>query len=316
MAVPGADLLPDLSFSPWPFQYMPRFLLIVGFPRSGTTLLRELLGGHPQMLAYPTEPRFLRDVLASSSPAARALPEALKAHGLPAAPLGARDLPGTPAIEAWFTAWQRHERPDEPAWLLVKLPGLAGHLDEASTWFADVQVLHIVRDPRGAVASHQTRWPEGRLWPRVRDWQASVHAARDWGRRYPQRYYEVCFEALLAAPESVIRSMLGRLGLPYANDMLHLEYTLLQWSPAADTPQPRRFSGIDADKATQWQHQLTPAEATLIGYCCRTELAGLRQDGREVGAPILPPPPRLTLGARLLYLKERVMDRAAQLRTQ
>lgn len=293
---------------------MPRFLLIVGFPRSGTTLLRELLGGHPQMLAYPTEPRFLRDVLASDQPAAAALPDALSAHGLSAVSGAASGPSGRSAVEAWFTAWQRHERSPEPAWLIVKLPGLAGHLDVATQWFSNVEVLHIVRDPRGAVASHRARWPEGRLWPRVRDWQAAVRAARDWGQRHPQRYHEVSFEALLAAPEAVIRSLLGRLQLPYANDLLHLEYTLLQWSPSSTEARPRRFCGIDTAKATQWQDQLTPAAATFIGYCCRTELEGLRRAGRGVGAPILPPPPRLTLGARLLYLKERLLDRAAQLR--
>ena len=266
------------------------------------------------MLAYPSEPRFLRDVLASRSSAARALPEALKAHGLPPAPLQERDAPGTSAVEAWFTAWQRHEHPAKPGWLIVKLPGLAGHLDEATAWFSEVQVLHIVRDPRGAVASHRARWPEGRLWPRVRDWQETVGAARAWGQRHPMRYHEVSFEALLTAPEAVIRPVLGHLGLPYENDLLHLEYTLLQWSPSSAEARPRRFRGIDTSKVTQWQDQLTPAEAAFIGYVCRTELTGLRRAGRRVGAPILPPPTRLTSGARLLYLKERLLDRAAQLR--
>ena len=52
-------------------DWLERPVFVVGYPKSGTTLVVSLLDGHPQLVVFPEETEFMRAI---GSPYARFLP--------------------------------------------------------------------------------------------------------------------------------------------------------------------------------------------------------------------------------------------------
>jgi hypothetical protein len=199
-----------------------RPILVVGSPRSGTTLLRDLLRAHPR-LTFPQESNVL--------PALRRL------HGDPAderrARLLAGDLLGAYSIREWgldlrvadlagertfagmtarlYEAWARQE--GKPRWG-DKTPLHALELPTALAIFPGAQVIHLVRDGR-AVAESLLRQPWGprSVTSAARMWWHCVEAARRDGEPLGrERYLEVRFEELVTAPDDLLRGVCTFLG--------------------------------------------------------------------------------------------------------
>jgi hypothetical protein len=206
-------------------------MLVVGSPRSGTTLLRDLLRSHPR-LTFPDESHVL--------PALRRL------HGDPAderrARLLAADLLGAFSIREWklglrvadlagersfagmvarlYETWARRE--GKPRWG-DKTPLYALELPAALTVFPGAQVVHVVRDGR-AVAESLLRQPWGPRTPTraARMWRRCVEAARRDGEPLgPERYFEVRFEQLVREPEHELRRLCAFLGEEFDAALLH-----------------------------------------------------------------------------------------------
>ena len=199
-----------------------RPILVVGSPRSGTTLLRDLLRAHPR-LTFPPESNVL--------PALRRL------HGDPASERRARllagDLLGSFSIKAWrldldvsalagartfadavarlYEAWAQRE--GKPRWG-DKTPLHALELPAALAIFRGAQVLHVVRDGRAVAASLLRQpWGPACATSAARLWRRCVEAARRDGRALGgEGYLEVRFEALVTEPERVLREVCAFLG--------------------------------------------------------------------------------------------------------
>ena len=242
---PGSFLFALLGYRLWWLIRSPlaprrsdcRSIVVVGgAPRSGTTLLRTLLGRHPMIASTPETTVFLRRV---SSPD----------------DLGTR-LGWDPAL---FTQWQREsrsqvefiarvhravlERSGKAVWV-DKTPNNAERFGFVRRHFPYAKLVHIVRDGRDVVCSlRQTPFAKLDHAPSesvaaaqrcaVR-WRAAVQAAQRF-RRDP-RYYELRYEDLVREPEATLRPLLEFLGLPWCDCVL-----VPSGQPAQDT------LGIDAD---------------------------------------------------------------------
>ena len=125
---------------PAPLPFRPAFL--VGFPRSGTTLLEQVIGAHPDCATLEERPPVKRALRA-----VEALP-----GGYPAA-LAGLDARARDAIRAEYAALVRDALGATPALVLDKFPLRSADLAALARIFPDARFLFAERDPRDVVLS-------------------------------------------------------------------------------------------------------------------------------------------------------------------
>jgi tetratricopeptide (TPR) repeat protein len=127
----------------------PDPVFVVGFPRSGTTLVEQILGAHPALHATDETPvaDSLAQVLGGVFPGASPYPQGL---------LERRDDPelGPKLREAWFTV-QEQLSPGLPRdrRLIDKMPFNLFHLGMLNLAFPAAPVVMLLRDPRDTALS-------------------------------------------------------------------------------------------------------------------------------------------------------------------
>lgn len=232
-------------------------IFIGGLMRSGTTLLRAMLGQHRAIAAGLETHWFDLDVAGGVARKAEPLEPYVERL---AAFFG---LEPTPAL-----AWLRQSRTAEdfldkfmaayaagqgkPRWA-EKTPGNIRHVGRILAHWPAAQVVHIVRDPRDVFASFRRSGryggpaDYGALWC---DFFADAAAAR---AAHGAHVHECRYEALVRDPESEMRRLLDFLGEP--------------WDPAAARfeGRPQEFEQVRA---------LTGHESTTLAQLAEP----LRQD--------------------------------------
>ena len=217
-------------------DYRPRrqpFPVVVGCPRSGTSLLAVMLDSHPD-LAIPPETSFMGAVATlqgSNADLRKAFFDVVTADritvsnwsdfGLDAGAFWQRlqtvepftVAAGLRAFYAMYAEQQGKPRCGEktPAYVFM-MPLIAALLPEA-------HFVHLIRDPGDTALSWRRTWfaPSQDLRVLAEQWRKHVEAGR---RAAPLvwRYLEVRFEDLVLSPESELKRV--------------CEYLALSWDPA------------------------------------------------------------------------------------
>jgi len=209
--------------------------VIVGAPRSGTTLLRFMLDSHPDV-AIPPETGFL--ALADHF---TGVGDELRREFFDA-------LRGFPA-EA--PAWKDFDIPDKRFWTALleispfsvadgyrafyrtyaarfgksrwgdKTPLYCMHLSTIGAVLPEAHFIHIIRDGRDVALSLRRTWfsPGQTIEAQADHWCRYVATARKQGALC-RRYLEVRFENLVRNSETVLRMVCEFLGLAWSADML------------------------------------------------------------------------------------------------
>jgi sulfotransferase family protein len=210
---------------------------IVGFQRSGTTLLRMMLDNHPQV-AIPldttglwarNEARLAEFGNLDAPDGATALIEALLAEErirlweIPfsvESVLKERSLPGYPGIiDAFYRAYARAKGKeiwgDKDPGNMLRIPGLL-------RWFPNARILHIIRDGRDACLSQLKQdFGFNDCLPCAEAWREQVWWVRQLGELLgPEQYLEVRYEDLVADPEAQLQRICRFLQLDYSKEML------------------------------------------------------------------------------------------------
>jgi hypothetical protein len=234
-----------------------RPILLVGSPRSGTTLVRDVLRAHPR-LTFPPE--------------SNVLPALYRIYGDPADPRRARLLAGdllrSYAIRSWglelgvddlarertfagmtaalYAAWAGRE--GKPRWG-DKTPLHALELPAARAIFPGAQVVHLVRDGRAVAASLLRQpWGPSSATSAARLWRRCVEAAQRDGAALGADYHELRFERLVTAPEEELRTLCSFLGEEF--DPAMLRPSRLPAAPGMAQPWPAAHEdAIDAAAA-------------------------------------------------------------------
>jgi hypothetical protein len=243
--------------------------VILGVSRSGTTLLKEILGRHSR-LAIPTESYFIPQLWDRHG--ARPVPEAFLADisrlvrirewGVSVADVRDR-LPGQPsfaeaigAIYAAYAAAQGKERyGDKTPLYMQSLPTIARA-------FPHAQYVHVVRDGRDAALSFLAMKRRPRFnWARPRgllsfaaQWRWEIEAARRFAATRP--YLELRYEDLVGEPEAKLGEICAFLGLGFEHTMLEYHRDvdperLLDHPKLAEPPGPGR---------SRWRDELEPGQ--------------------------------------------------------
>lgn len=220
---------------PW----LLRPVFVCGHHRSGTTLLQRLLDGHPALLVVPSEATYFTSFayVARRAPSRRALDRFaaewvarfVDPNDAPHFRLGRSDERGSPSVELVrrLFGWQAALRDRVPsalapllalvaAFAAVSAPGGAPQRWVEKTprnerhvgrfaFFAAARFIHVVRDPRAALASLATlyRAADADGFDAARHARAigqSLRLARRHARRLGGRYLVVRYEDLVERP--------------------------------------------------------------------------------------------------------------------
>ncbi|GAA6179058.1 hypothetical protein NBRC116594_04960 [Shimia sp. NS0008-38b] len=265
-------------------SHRPDLSVMFGSLRSGTTMVRLMLDGHPRLIA-PGETDFLTDHLRRN----RAGDWQYDLASLAADRMfQAMDIPvpqSTDAATAFAELCVSLRRGQTRPLVLIAHRGLDRLLDLVP----DIPVIHLVRDPRDVARSaigmgwagntyHGARtWLETEL-----EWEQTVH------RLNSDQHLDLRYEQLVHAPEHNLKEMCAFLGETFEPAML--DYTINS-----------TYARPDPALTEQWRHKQTPRELGLI-----EPLFGelLSQRGYAFsGHPHLHPGPFGRLALRLDHLR-------------
>ena len=221
-------------------------ILAFGALRSGTTLLRLMLDGHPRLACRgetdflfdhvykgPDGPMVARDRLAEDRifrNARLTLPE--------------RDIPLAEFVAAVL---------EEMAGGTDAIPMLMLHRNIAPCLEAlpQARIVHILRDPRDVARSSIGMGWAGNVYFGADHWIATEREWADHAQTLEPRSYTLRYETLVAAPEQTLTALCTHVGLSY--DPAMLTY-----------PERTTYSAPDAGLAEQWRRKLSEEEVRLV----------------------------------------------------
>lgn len=199
----------------------PRPVFILGMPRSGTTLLERVLGGHPDVADAGELTDLVRQLRWCCDLAGGKLldmPLALKAEqGIDWSMLGERYLA--------HTQW----RAQGSAIYTDKLPANFTNIAYILRALPQARILHMVRDPMDSCFSNLKALFAG-AYPHSYDQvEMADHFRRyrmlmaHWHTTFPGRILDVRYAELVEAPERVSREVLDFCGLPWHEGLTAIE---------------------------------------------------------------------------------------------
>ncbi len=288
-------------------------LFLVGMPRSGTKLLRDLLKNHPQ-IAIPAAETELLPAWAAAWPGGDTLASFDAFQRFAARWQGAayftylrEEQSQEVDLRAWFAASPRLDLPGvfeglvrastgaagEVVWG-DKSPGYIAHLPLLWQFWPQARVVHIVRDVRDYALSMQKAWGKDPVRAAQR-WSDRVTEARIEGAaRGPGRYLELHYEALVTDPAPTLAAVCRFAGLAPAPGMDRLQ------RPAENLGRAAGSTAVLADNVARWRAEMPPALLQAIEAVAGPTLAA-------AGYPRATAVPERRLGAARL-LAAQVQD--------
>lgn len=241
---------------PWtPKKKNPPAVFVLSPPRSGSTLLRAMLAGHPKLFSPPELYLLTYNTLADRK-AWFSGSQRFQLEGNIRALMQIRNQP-LEEVQAWFTDLEERNFPTQEyygmlqQWLAEqgqiltdKTPAYATHLEtleRGETWFDDAIYVHLLRHPYGMIRSFEEAKLEQLWYPRLVGKDAGHPDASPYGRRQlaemiwlilhenivkflekipAERKFQLRFENMVNEPEAAMRDVCSRLGLEFAPDML------------------------------------------------------------------------------------------------
>jgi tetratricopeptide (TPR) repeat protein len=248
----------------------PAPIFIVGLPRSGSTLLEQILASHSQVEGTMELPNILAMVAQFDDLAVgrNGYPETIgRASPAQLAALGRRYLEETSALRsgrAHFTD---------------KLPNNFSHIGLIHTILPGATVIDARRHPMDACFStFKQHFAEGQtfsydLTDLGRYYRCYLSLMDHWDTVLPGRVLRVQYEELVRDPETHIRRLLGHCGLDFEHACLNFHATrrAVRTASAEQVRQPLYSSGVG-----YWRHferELEPLRRALGESLARFEAA-------------------------------------------
>lgn len=283
--------------------------MFVGSGRSGTTLLRTIFDGHPD-LAVAMEPQFMGTVarqrgrLEQNGFDAATFLEIINANSnyrrLDLDPSEvessiARAAPSSAAEAVRIVMGVFAEREGKPLYG-DKTPGYVVQLRELAGMFPEARFVHLIRDGRNVALSYLERpWGPATVGEAALYWRSRVSRGRASGTALGDgRYLEAKYEALVTDPETEVRRICTFLDLDFAPQML--EYRRAAEEFIATSHQPEAFTALVRPPTSglrDWSNAMSQSDVALfeaiagdllvdLGYQRRndTQGAGVRARAR------------------------------------
>lgn len=261
------DALIDFSRAAPPASSTPREfggptpIFIVGMPRSGSTLLDQMLSGHSDVVSAGEILDFQRQFHWTADVAPRGAQGMLKAIERSAdmdfEELGVRYLHQT----QWRAAGHR--------FYIDKLPINVRMVPFIRRALPHAPILHLIRDPMDVCYSN-LKAMFGKASPYCYDQQALAHyygqyvrLTEHWRTSLPGAMLDVSYTALVNDPGATMRRILQHCGLAMEQSCLHPERNL---SPVATPSSVQVREPVHSRSLGQWRHyekQLKPLRMAI-----------------------------------------------------
>lgn len=261
-------------------------VFIIGMNGSGTTMLADSLGNHPELYVLDNESKVLPHYLAHG-----------KRYGDPDTLIGRRRianslgnskgfwrsngkspillsdnellLPGIPAV---IDATYRHlaHKARKFRWG-DKSPANTLHISLLASAFPSAHFVHIIRDPRDAAQSFHRRWGYNPMHTVYR-WKKMILAGREQGQRLGRdRYLEVTYEQLTAEPRHIMQTICAFLGLEFNEAVLkasmrHMDPRSTQATAGMIVPNSEKWRAYFDKITIDEMERMAGSEMSSIGY--------------------------------------------------
>jgi tetratricopeptide (TPR) repeat protein len=195
-------------------------IFIVGMHRSGTTLLEQMLAGHPEVAALGELYDFTSAMRYSTDHHCKGVIDATlveRARGADFSAAGKRYLDGV----SWRLGGARY--------FTDKLPSNFLNIGFIAHALPQAKILHMVRDPTETCFSNLRELfsdanPYSYDLAELADYYSSYAALmKHWHARFPGRILDVDYAQLLTDPESQLRRVTEFCGVPFDPAMLELD---------------------------------------------------------------------------------------------
>ena len=256
------------------------FPVFVGSGRSGTTLLRTIFDGHPD-LAVANEPQFmgtvarqrgrlesegfdansfLEIVLNNSNYRRLDLDQSMVESAVAdAGPSNAAD--GVRVVLGVFA-----EREEKPLYG-DKTPGYVVQIPELASMFPEARFVHLIRDGRNVALSYIERpWGPATVGEAAMYWRSRVGRGRVAGKELgSNRYLEATYEDLVSDPEVLVRRICEFLDLAFDPGML--QYRKAAERFIAFSHQPEAFTALVRPPTSglrDWSNAMSQSDIALF----------------------------------------------------
>ncbi|MEU9838016.1 sulfotransferase [Actinomadura sp. NPDC048032] len=286
-----------------------RPIFVLGCPRSGTTLLQQMLHSH-RRIAFPSETRFVHvsydirhrfgDLERAEN--RRALAEWItggegtkfRVLRLDAAAVVEEIVQGPPtlgsAIAAVFRAYARQH--GKQRWG-DKRPSYFRRVPMLRRMFPDAQFIHLVRDGRDAVSSLvRMPWFDGDIHTAALTWREAVDmGARLRTRLGPETFYEFRYEDLVADPEDALTRLCAFLGEEYDPAMTTAYRHARRTVPTTRKWHLGTHEAVNGRQVGAWRHRLEACDADLVQHVLASRLRihgyAITEGTRPAAAPLV-----------------------------
>ncbi|MQA27043.1 MAG: sulfotransferase [Micromonosporaceae bacterium] len=288
-----------------------RPIFVVGFPRSGTTMLQLMLHAHPR-IAIPPESRFVisgyqqrRQFGDLRDPARRRAlakwivsKKTFRDLRLDASEVTEEIVAGPPTLGSAFgIVFRSYARRFGKARWGDKRPAYLHALHIITSLFPDAQIVHLVRDGRDAVASvMEMTWNTRDFYQSVAAWNEGVDHGR-WAARTlgPDSYHEIRYEHLVADPAAELKQLCAFLGEEFDPAMTEPATVASVAVPKRKAWHERTHGSVDSARVSSYQQRLEPWQIALCEDAMGSRLRGF---GYQLSGA-----PKPALEHRLRYLR-------------
>lgn len=224
----------------------PPFFLL-GMPRSGTKLLRELINSQPDIWVPNVESNFIPYVSTILRNNLRNYDDFKSFASVISKSKSfmywnqqgvktdcdewfkrCQSLTAEGVITGLFRlVYEQSDRATEVAWEHIrwgdKSPSYIVYVNELHKLFPQAQFIHIVRDPRDVALSSNDAWGKHRLRA-VQRWVDGISLLRSAVVNLPvNKYYEIRYEDLLVNPKETVKNIVTFLGCTFHGDCFGLQ---------------------------------------------------------------------------------------------
>lgn len=236
-------------------------IFIVGSPRSGTTLLAQMLGMHSK-LQNEGELEILSQIYQEANYRLREpndIGKILESIWHPANVELAKIL-----HRKFLEIWQSFPSSQNGLWGIDKLPSNGLRMGLIARITPGAPVIHIIRDGREVAFSAFTQdfrndvWHSHSLENAIFEWQWMIQISRESARVLKLPYYEIRYEDLVQHPKNTLKRVLTFLQLNWEENCLHFDQsqTLSHTASYNQVRQKLYTSSLHKAKAYQKQYEM------------------------------------------------------------